>query len=250
MQSCLHKALRHIAKQNCCPVRCTKSADPHHSISGYNNRFDHQAPGRCRWKIGRKKERILYYRIFYNIIFYNIGRLCTCLYINAPNSAAINRCQYMSMHLRCIDTAGRDVGQIRTFVSTARSCLCTRRPCLLSSDQHAFRQVRCSQLQRAITSSACVQNIFELGKSHHSDLPRSLSSLFSLASGSATCGVTSQLIRKFGESLSFQLESTHTSCRYHFHQHFALYRTVSRAFTSTDRCQCDKQNNSAASLVQ
>ena len=106
------------------------------------------------------------------------------------------------MHLRCIDTAGREVGHIRTFVSIARCCLCRRRPCLLSSDQHTFRQVRCSQLQRADTTSACLQNIFELGSSHHSDLPRSLSSLFSLASGSATCGVTSQLIRKFGESLS------------------------------------------------
>lgn len=111
------------------------------------------------------------------------------------------RCHYMSMHLRCIETGG-DVRQTRTFVSTARSCLCTRRPCLLSSDQHAFRRARCSQLQGANTSSACVHNIFDLGKSHHSDLPKSLSSLFSLASGSATCGVTSQLIRKFGTSMS------------------------------------------------
>lgn len=124
----------------------------------------------------------------------------------------------LSMHLRCIDTAGGDVGQIRSFVSTARSCLCTPR-LSLSSDQHTFRQlqVRCSQLQRANTSSACVQNIFELGKSHHNDLPSSLSSLFSLASGSATCGVTPQLIRKFGKF--GELESTESSCRYHVHQH-------------------------------
>ena len=106
----------------------------------------------------------------------------------------------------CIETAGRDVRLLDSPVTKAcsRLSLCRQRPCLLPSDHGTFRklQVRCSHLPRAKTSSASVQNIFELGRSHHSDLPTTLSSIFSFASGSARCDVTPQLISKFGESLS------------------------------------------------
>ena len=106
----------------------------------------------------------------------------------------------------CIETAGWDVRLLNSPVPKRRSplSLCRQRPCLLPSDHGTFRklQVRCLHSPRANTSSASVQSIFELGRSHHRDLPTTLSKIFSFASGSARCDVTPQLITKFGESLN------------------------------------------------
>ena len=94
-----------------------------------------------------------------------------------------------SMRFRSVESAIVDVRLFGNRVAKARFCIIPHRqqPDLLPSDQRTFRQlrVRCSQLPRAITSSASLQNIFELGRSDHADLPISLSSLFSVASGSS-----------------------------------------------------------------
>ena len=94
------------------------------------------------------------------------------------------------MRFRSVETAAVEVRLFGSPVSKARVCIIPRRQQsdLLPSDQGTCGQlrVRCLQLPQAITSSASVRNIFELGRSDRADLPINLSSLFSVASGSSS----------------------------------------------------------------
>ncbi|KAL3133900.1 hypothetical protein ABBQ32_008355 [Trebouxia sp. C0010 RCD-2024] len=111
----------------------------------------------------------------------------------------------MSMHTKVrIDAA---CGWVRTLQfdgralsSRYRVLTCRQRSILRSSDRGTCPnpRVRCLQIPPSNTSPVGVQNVFQLGGSNLIDLPITVSTIFNIASGSAVCGVTPQLISKFG----------------------------------------------------
>ena len=88
--------------------------------------------------------------------------------------------------------------------SRYRLLTCQQRSILPSSDRGTHRNplVGCLQVPPNNTSPVGVQNVFQLGGSSPTDLPVTVSSIFSFASGSAVCRVSPQLISKFGERLN------------------------------------------------
>ena len=97
--------------------------------------------------------------------------------------------------LHCIKTLGVDLRLV--------TIPCTRpRPYLIckSPDRIVYRrrQSRCLHNTIASTLPASAKDIFQLAGLPHSDLPLTVSRIFSFSSGSAACVVTPELITKFG----------------------------------------------------
>lgn len=94
-----------------------------------------------------------------------------------------------------------------------------------------------------------VTNVFQLARLQSSELPTSVSSIFSFALGAADCHVTPQLIQKFGEDeRRWQRKSKNTYVIARLACH--CLRATRGGFTSSDSGQCDQQHHASASLVQ
>lgn len=118
---------------------------------------------------------------------------------------------YMSMHTRVrIDAACESVRCLsfddQLLKNSYRLLTCRHRPHLLSRDRGTRRNlsVGCLQTPPSNTSSVGVQSVFHVGGSSPAELPITVSNIFSFTSGSAVCGVTPQLISKFGASLNLR----------------------------------------------
>ena len=105
-------------------------------------------------------------------------------------------CQTREEHVLCVQVGRQSAAGQRSMITCRNAAArlhnrCIHRPtnrfcCVASID---FK-----------TSSKAPSNIFQLASLQPREVPTSVSSIFSFASGSADCVVTPQLIKKFGET--------------------------------------------------
>lgn len=95
-----------------------------------------------------------------------------------------------------------------------------------------------------------ITNIFQLARLQPSELPTSVSSIFSFALGTADCHVSSKLIQKFGEDKRRWQESRKVYVFVIAQLACHCLRATRGGFTSTDSGQCNQQDHASASLVQ